>query len=108
MLDRASTSLSNLARNWPCTDTNIVVLRSMVISRNCSQNSGSALIEVSRPLSLTLCTYCFMSGIRVAQCLGNANFAGAEITIRGHVEPVLLNGGQTVKTSHCLGDDVGP
>jgi hypothetical protein len=43
-----------------------LVLRSIVISRNCSQNSGSRLIEVSRPLSLTLCTYCFMSGIRVA------------------------------------------
>ena len=49
-----------------CPRMAIVVLRSIVISRNCSQNSGSRLIEVSRPLSLTLCTYCFMSGIRVA------------------------------------------
>jgi hypothetical protein len=24
--------------------------------------------------------------------------AGAEIAIRGHVEPVLLNGGQTIKS----------
>jgi hypothetical protein len=33
----------------------IVVWRSIVISRNCSQNSGSTVIDVSRPLILTWC-----------------------------------------------------
>jgi hypothetical protein len=57
---------SRCVRSISANNLPIVVLRSIVISRNCSQNSGSALIEVPRPLSLTLCTYCFMSGIRVA------------------------------------------
>jgi hypothetical protein len=33
----------------------IVVWRSIIISRNCSQNSGSTVIDVSRPLILTWC-----------------------------------------------------
>jgi hypothetical protein len=33
----------------------IVVWRSIVISRSCSQNSGSTVIDVSRPLILTWC-----------------------------------------------------
>ena len=75
---------SRCVRSISANNLPIVVLRSIVINRNCSQNSGSRLIEVSRPLSLTLCRrYCFMSDTRVAQASETPTTASAEMPFMG-------------------------
>ena len=66
---------SRCLRSISANNSLIVVPRSITINRNCSQNSGSAFIEVMRPSTLTECIFCCIIHTTLTPCQENASSA---------------------------------